>query len=138
MLDAPIELVWDAWTIPEHIVKWWNPKGSDTHIEKHEFVVGGNWKYTMLMPDGSPFIAEGTYTEIIHHKLISSKADFKPMTQGVEIRSTFKSIGEKTEFTFYIIHPTEDYKLQQERMGIQNGWGSVFSRLDEFLTTIKL
>ena len=34
VLNAPIELVWDAWTIPEHIVQWWNPRGSDTKIEK--------------------------------------------------------------------------------------------------------
>ncbi len=85
------------------------------------------------MPNGMPFIAEGTYTEIIFHERICSKADFKPMTENVEIQSLFKSIGEKTEFTFNVIHPTEEYKLQQEKMGIQNGWGSVFSRLEEFL-----
>lgn len=80
-----------------------------------------------------PFIAEGTYIEIIYHTRICSKADFKPMTESVEIQSLFKSNGDKTEFTFNVIHPTEEYKIQQEKMGIQNGWGSVFSRLEEFL-----
>jgi len=135
VLNAPVELVWEAWTNPEHIVKWWNPRGSKTTIEKHEFRVGGAWKYSMLMPNGRPFVAEGIYLDIIHHERICSQADFKPMTQGVEIRSLFKAIGDKTEFTFYVIHPTEEYKVKQEKMGIQNGWGSVFSRLDEFLTT---
>ncbi|MEM9545710.1 MAG: SRPBCC domain-containing protein [Bacteroidota bacterium] len=133
-LNAPIELVWEAWTNPEHIVKWWNPRGSDTTIEKHEFKVGGEWRYSMLMPNGRPFIAEGTYLEIIHHQRICSKADFKPMTQGVEIQSIFHAAGDKTEFTFHVVHPSEEYKIQQERMGIQNGWGSVFQRLEEFLT----
>lgn len=133
VFDAPIELVWEAWTIPEHILQWWNPKGSDTKIEKHEFKVGGEWKYSMLMPNGMAFIAQGTYIEIIHHEKIYSNADFKPMTEGVEIQSLFKAVGDKTEFVFNIIHPTEDYKLQQEKMGIQNGWGSVFSRLEDFL-----
>ncbi len=133
VFDAPISLVWEAWTVPEHIVQWWNPRGSDTKVEKHEFIVGGEWRYSMLMPNGKPFIAEGVYIEIIHHERICSKADFKPMTEGVEIQSLFKSIGDKTEFTFNVIHPTEAYKIQQEKMGIQNGWGSVFTRLDEFL-----
>lgn len=137
LLNAPIELVWEAWSIPEHIVKWWNPKGSQTTIEEHEFKVGGKWKYSMLMPNGRPFVAKGEYLEIVHHKHIFSKADFKPMTQGVEIQSLFKAIGEKTEFIFNVIHPTEEYKIQQERMGIQNGWGSVFNRLEEFLIKIK-
>lgn len=136
-LNAPIELVWEVWTVPEHIVHWWNPRGSDTKIEKHEFKVGGEWKYSMLMPNGRPFIAEGTYSEIVHHKLIRSKADFKPMTEGVEIQSLFESDGEKTFFTFYVIHSTEDYKIQQENMGIKNGWGSVFERLEIFLVNLN-
>lgn len=138
ILNAPIELVWEAWTKPEHIVKWWNPKGSGTTIEKHEFRVGGTWKYTMMMPNGKPFIAEGVYTDIVLHERICSKADFKPMTEGVEIQALFKAVSNKTEFTFYVIHPTEAYKLQQEKMGIQNGWGSVFNRLEDFLTEIKI
>ncbi len=136
-LNAPIELVWEAWTNPKHIIKWWNPKGSDTTIDKHDFKIGGEWKYSMLMPNGQPFIAEGTYLEIIYQQRIYSKADFKPMTQGVEIQSLFKAIGDKTEFVFNVIHPTEEYKIQQERMGIQNGWGSVFNRLEEFLIENK-
>jgi len=138
VFDAPIDLVWEAWTLPEHIKEWWNPKGSDTQIEKHEFKVGGEWKYSMLMSNGQAFIAEGIYTEIIHHEKICSKADFKPMTEGVEIQSLFKALGDKTGFTFNVIHPTEAYKIQQEKMGIQNGWGSVFSRLEDFLTIKKI
>lgn len=133
-LNAPLQLVWDAWSHPEHIVQWWNPRGSNTTIEAHEFKVGGKWKYTMLMPNGQPFIAEGIYQEIIPLSLISSTADFKPMTQGVVIRSLFKSLDkDTTAFTFQVIHPTEAYKIQQEKMGIQNGWGGVFTRLEEFL-----
>lgn len=136
ILNAPIDIVWEAWSQPKHIIKWWNPKGSNTIIDTHEFKVGGKWKYTMLMPNGNPFIAEGVYINIVHHQLIRSTADFKPMTEGVEIESLFKPKGDKTEFTFHIIHKTEDYKMQQERMGIQNGWGSVFSRLEEILLTL--
>lgn len=138
VFNAPIDLVWEAWTNPEHIIKWWNPKGSETIIEMHEFKVGGAWKYSMLMPNGQPFIAEGKYIEIEHHQKICSKADFKPMTQGVEIQSLFKAMGDKTGFVFNVVHPTEEYKLRQERMGIQNGWGSVFNRLEELLTELNI
>lgn len=132
-IDAPVELVWEAWTVPEHIKKWWNPQGSDTQIEQHEFKIGGAWKYSMLMPNGHTFIAQGTYTEIVQHERICSDADFKTMTEGVKIQSLFKSLGTKTEFIFNVIHPTEAYKIEQEKMGIQNGWGSVFNRLEDFL-----
>ena len=58
------------------------------------------------------------------------------MTEGIEIQSLFESNGDKTDFTFNIIHPTQAYKIQQEKMGIMNGWGSVFDRLDALLSTL--
>jgi uncharacterized protein YndB with AHSA1/START domain len=131
--NAPIELVWEAWTKAEHIVKWWNPQGSTTKIIAHTFEVGGKWKYAMPMPNGQEFIAEGEYIEIVELEKIVSLANFKPMTEGVEIESLFKKNGKRTDFTFNVIHPTEAYKIQQEKMGILNGWGSVFNRLEEFL-----
>jgi len=103
-----------------------------TEILAHEFSVGGKWKYTMEMPDGDQFIAEGTYARIDKFKEISSIAYFKPMTEGVEIQSLFEENGDKTHFTFNVIHPTEASRIQQEKMGILNGWGAVFERLDQF------
>ena len=59
------------------------------------------------------------------------------MTEGVEIQSLFEDDGDKTNFTFNVIHPTEEYKIQQEKMGILNGWGSVFERLDSLVTKLN-
>ena len=84
-LKAPVQLVWDAWTEPGHIVKWWGPKGMETKVNKHDFKVGGEWNYSMEMPDGNQFIAEGVYAEIESLKKINTSADFKHMTEGVEI-----------------------------------------------------
>jgi len=131
--NAPIELVWEAWTNPEHIAIWWSPKGMETKIIEHTFKIGGKWKYAMPMPDGKEFIAEGEYIAIVEFEKIISLANFRPMTEGVEIQSLFEKNGDKTEFTFNVVHPTEEYKIQQEKMGILNGWGSVFNRLEEFL-----
>ncbi len=134
VLKAPLKLVWEAWTHPEHVAQWWGPKGMNTKVIEHDFKVGGKWKYSMEMPDGKEFISDGVYTEIITHQKIISIANFKPMTEGVEIQAIFKEDGDSTLFTFNIIHPTEAYKIQQEKMGILNGWGSVFERLENFVT----
>ncbi len=131
--DAPIILVWEAWTKPEHIAEWWSPKGIKTKVIEHDFQVGGTWKYLMPMPNGQEFVAEGQYIEIVEMEKIISRANFIPMTEGVEIQSFFKENGDKTDLVFNVVHPTEEYKIQQEKMGVLNGWGSVFDRLDEFL-----
>ena len=137
VFDYPLELVWQAWTKPEHIAHWWSPKGIETKVIVHEFVEEGKWKYLMPMPNGSEFIAEGVYKEIIEFERIVSIADFKPMTEAVEIHALFAENNGKTDFTFRVVHATEDYKIQQEKMGILNGWGSVFERLEQLLPELE-
>lgn len=136
-LNAPIKLVWDAWTQADHIAKWWAPKGMKLNVITHDFQVGGYWKYGMIMPNGGEFIAEGTYSAIEEMKKIITSADFKPMTVGVEIQALFKENGDQTHFTFHVVHPTEAYCKQQEEMGSMNGWGSVFNALEELLGTLQ-
>jgi len=135
--DAPIELVWEAWTEPEHIAHWWAPKGMPLTVVVHDFKVGGRWKYVMPMPNGGEFISEGQYSEIVEFQRIVTSANFRPMTEGVEIRVLFEKDGDRTNFTFSVIHPTEEYKLEQEKMGFYNGWGSTFVRFESLLTTLK-
>ena len=131
--NVPRKTVWEAWTSPDHIVQWWAPKGMKITVVHHEFRIGGSWKYTMTMTDGSEFISEGVYSEIIVPERIVTSANFKPMTEGVIIRVLFEEKGNKTDFTFSVIHPTEEYCRQQEKMGFYNGWGSAFDRLETFL-----
>lgn len=131
--NAPIQLVWDAWTQAEQIALWWGPKGMQTKVIQHDFKVSGSWKYVMTMPDGNEFITEGVYSEIVELEKIVSSADFKPMTEGVEIQAQFEANEDKTNFTFNVIHPTAEYCKQQEKMGFYNGWGSTFDRLNEYL-----
>lgn len=130
ILYAPVHLVWEAWTQSHHIAKWWGPPGMNVKVESHDFRVGGYWKYLMTMADGRDFISEGIYQEIIMHEKITTSANFKPMTEGVELRILLTDLGENTKFVFQVIHPTAEYCRQQEKMGIYNGWGSVFERLE--------
>jgi uncharacterized protein YndB with AHSA1/START domain len=135
--NAPIKLVWEAWTLPAHIVKWWGPKGMKINVIEHDFSVGGKWKYVMPLPDGSEFTSDGVYSVIVEFEKIFSSANFKPMTAGVEIRALFEENGDKTNFTFKCVHPTEEYCKQQEKMGFYNGWGSAFDRLETFVSAFK-
>ncbi|TRX48700.1 activator of HSP90 ATPase [Fulvivirga sp. M361] len=135
-LKAPRKLVWEAWTQPEHIAHWWGPHGMKTTIRKHNFTVGGEWEYSMTMPDGKDFISHGIYSNIKVPELIETSANFIPMTEGVTIVVSFIDAQENTEFVFKVIHPTEAYCRQQEEMGFMNGWGSVFDGMERYLSTL--
>jgi uncharacterized protein YndB with AHSA1/START domain len=137
VFNAPVELVWEAWIKPEHILQWWAPPGMKINLEEHDFKVGGKWKYSMPMPNGQEFVSEGTYLEIVAFKKIVTTADFKPMTEGVEMHTFFEADGDKTNFTFSVVHATEDYAKAQEKMGFYNGWGSALNRLETLIQTLK-
>src|SRR5688500_1331748 len=136
--NAPVQLVWEAWTQPEHIAQWWAPKGMKVKVVEHEFKVGGKWKYVMPMPDGTEFISDGIYSVIVELEKIFTSDNFNPMTAGVEIQALFEENGDKTNFTINVIHPTEEYCKQQEKMGFYNGWGSAFNQLESFVNTLAV
>jgi uncharacterized protein YndB with AHSA1/START domain len=131
--NVPVKDVWEAWTEPDHLIQWWAPQGMQVNIIEHDFRVGGRWKYMMPMPDGSEFISEGQYLEIVPLQKIVTTADFRPMTENVELHVLFEADGDRTNFTFSVVHQTEEYKLLQEKMGFYNGWGTAFVRLEQSL-----
>jgi uncharacterized protein YndB with AHSA1/START domain len=135
--NAPINIVWQAWSNPEYISQWWGPNGMQVNIVQHNFIAGGSWQYSMPMPDGKEFISEGVYSEINKPNKIVTTANFKPMTEGVTMEMLFEEVGEQTHFTFNVHHITEEYCKQQEEMGFFNGWGSVFEGLGKYVETLR-
>ena len=63
-LNAPIELVFEAWTDPKHLVHWWGPKDFTLPHCEQDFRVGGAYRFCMRAPDGSDHWVRGEYTHI--------------------------------------------------------------------------
>jgi uncharacterized protein YndB with AHSA1/START domain len=69
-INAPVELVWEVWTKPEHIANWWGPDGFTNTISKMEVRPGGNWNLVMHGPDGTDYENESIFREIVPLKKI--------------------------------------------------------------------
>jgi uncharacterized protein YndB with AHSA1/START domain len=68
ILDMPVELVWKAWTEPEHVKKWWGPKFYTSPSCSIDLRVGGKYIFCMLAPKemgGQESFTSGTYTKIV-------------------------------------------------------------------------
>jgi uncharacterized protein YndB with AHSA1/START domain len=70
LLHAPVEVVWEVWTNPEHIVNWWGPDGFTNTISKMEVQPGGEWDLVMHGPDGTDYKNKSVFKEIILHRKI--------------------------------------------------------------------
>jgi uncharacterized protein YndB with AHSA1/START domain len=52
IFDAPRELVFKAWSKPEHLMRWWGPHGCKLTVCETDFRPGGTWRFCMLGPRG--------------------------------------------------------------------------------------
>jgi len=62
--DAPVQAVWDAWTDPDQVGKWWGPRGFTLTTHSKDLRVGGIWHYTMHGPDGVDYPNKTKYFEV--------------------------------------------------------------------------
>src|SRR3954465_10111793 len=78
LLNAPVELVWEVWTNPEHIKNWWGPNGFTNTIHLMDVKKAGAWNLTMQGPDGTNYKNESVFTEVIPLKKIVYKHESAP------------------------------------------------------------
>jgi uncharacterized protein YndB with AHSA1/START domain len=65
LVDAPRELVWRMYTEAEHVAQWWGPNGFTNTIHAMDVRPGGAWRLTMHGPDGTDYLNESVYTEVV-------------------------------------------------------------------------
>ncbi|MEU8804450.1 SRPBCC domain-containing protein, partial [Spirillospora sp. NPDC048819] len=64
VIDAPRELVFEAFTEVRHLSRWWGPEGFTTTTRSFEFREGGEWDFVMRGPDGTDYQEWISWTEI--------------------------------------------------------------------------
>lgn len=74
--DAPREKVWQAWTDPERLSRWWGPKNFTTPFSKIDLRVGGAYLNCMRSPEGQDFWGTGVYKEIVPMERIVATDSF--------------------------------------------------------------
>ena len=112
VFDAPRELVWEAWTNPEHVANWWGPLGFTTTIENMDVRPGGEWTHVMHGPDGTDYPNHSVFLEVVKpERIVYSHGGSRE--DGPEARFlstwTFEAIGAKgqqTRITMHALFPT--------------------------------
>jgi uncharacterized protein YndB with AHSA1/START domain len=133
-INVPRELVWAAWTTPEHLMKWFCPvpwSVSECQIELHP---GGMFRTVMRSPEGKDFPNEGCYLEVVpNERLVWTDAltagyrpSGSPFMTGVLL---LESRGSGTRYTAMAIHADEATREKHEAMGFHEGWGKALDQL---------
>lgn len=70
VFDAPRELLWEVWTRPEHVARWWGPSGFTTTIDEFDVRPGGRFTHTLHGPDGTNYPNLAVFREVVPHERI--------------------------------------------------------------------
>ncbi len=102
-LNASVADVWNAWTNPEEIAKWWLPEGfSESAPSEVDLRVGGEFKLHMQPPEGDAFYAHGIFKEIVPNSKIKSTWLWSTSDEKTELTIEFNEVGDGTEIV--ILH----------------------------------
>jgi uncharacterized protein YndB with AHSA1/START domain len=134
VFDAPRERVFQAWTDPDEVSRWWAPAGFEVApgSVQIEVQVGGRFDLTMIDPrDGTAYPMRARILELEVPTVIVLKTDPIPevgIPHPTINRVTFEAVGQQTRMTF-TAGPYPDEVFTDS----ETGWNSIVSRLDDLL-----
>ena len=149
VVDVPRELVWAAWTEPEHIKKWFTPAPWTTIDCEIDLQPGGIFRTVMRSPEGQEFPNVGCYLEIVpNEKLVWTSAlgpGYRPAIRAAtgscdDLYFTaivvLEAQGTRTKYTAIAMHDDEAASKKHEEMGFYQGWGKALDQLVALAKTL--
>jgi uncharacterized protein YndB with AHSA1/START domain len=142
-IDVPVELVWRAWTTPEHLREWFAPKPWTITACDLDLRPGGAINFTMRSPDGQEYPNTQCYLEVVpFERLIVTdtlQAGYRPsanpfFTAVVEMSKN----GNGTRYKATAIHGDPANRKKHEEMGFEGGWGTVLTQMVEYIKAGKV
>ena len=133
--DAPRELVFQAFTDPQHLPHWYGPNGFTITMQGMDFREGGKWRFIMHGPDGTNWDNLITYTKIVKPERLeylhgSNDAD----PAQFEVVVTFEEKGNQTVLTMSSLFPSAEARGAVVSFGAIELGQQTLARLAEHLT----
>ena len=142
-LDAPIDLVWKAYTDPEHLKQWFSPKPYEISECELDLKPGGIFRIRMVGPEGfdTGHGNAGCVLEVVEGKKFSWTSALGPGYRPAEMGEGCESFpmtaivtfadagGGKTAYKAVALHKHLADKEMHEKMGFHDGWGTTADQL---------
>src|SRR5437868_221338 len=140
--DDPVERVWQLWSNPRLLERWWGPPSYPATVDKHDLTVGGEVTYVMSGPDGETSRGWWRVTSVNPPTSLEfidgySNQDGTPNhatpTTAVRVRLTERDSGTRMELRFN--YESREYMEQLERWGAFKVYPQSVAQMDALLAT---
>ncbi len=135
--NGPARLVFEAWTKPELLKRWWAPKSTGMSLLSCEadVRVGGRYRFVFGLGASEPMAFYGKYLEVTPHSRLvwtnEEGGDSGPVTTV-----TFEENGGKTLLVVHELHPSKEALDAARASGMEVGTLEAFEQLDELLIAL--
>lgn len=142
--NAPIELVWSAWTEAELLDQWWAPKPWKSETSHMDFSEGGYRLYAMVGPEGEKHLARTDYLSINFHEQFSGEDAFcdeggtiNPEMPVSKFKNKFRGLEGTTDVIIICEYVSEEHLQQVIQMGMKEGLAMAFENLDSLFQKLN-
>jgi uncharacterized protein YndB with AHSA1/START domain len=144
--NGPARIVFDAWTRPELVRRWWAPKSRRVSMASCEadVRVGGSYRYVLRLDAGKEFAFSGKYREVtppsrlVYTEIFEpTAAGADPTDEGVLVTVTFDEREGKTHMVSRSLCPSKEVRDSIIASGMEHGMRETMDALDELVASLR-
>jgi uncharacterized protein YndB with AHSA1/START domain len=138
VFDAPRHLVFEAFTKPELLKRWFGPRGFSLVVCEVDFRVGGGFRFVLRGPDGKEMGMRGVYCEIVPPERSVHMESFDDYPGESQVTAVFVEQGGKTTLTATVLYPSREVRDIVLKSGMEHGAAETYDRLAEMLSSAEV
>src|SRR6202158_1581297 len=135
VFDAPRPLVWDAFTRPELLQRWFGPRGWSLEVCEVDLRVGGGFRFVLRGPDGQAMGMRGVYREIVPPERSVHMESYDDYPGESQVTAVFVEQGGKTTLTATVLFPSQEVRDAVIKSGMEHGAAESYDKLAELLAS---
>ena len=137
LIAAPPSAVWNAWSVPENLAKWWIPAPIECRVVKLDLRPGGGFVTRMREEGAADFQphVDGCFLEAIpNERLVFTTVlteGWQPVEPWLALTAilTFEAQDGGTLYSAHVLHKTPEDSAKHDEMGFYEGWGTAIGQL---------
>jgi uncharacterized protein YndB with AHSA1/START domain len=132
--EAPRHLVFEAWTTPELVKRWWHANRGEVTSVEIDLQVGGRWRYAMVTSGGMEVAFHGEYRDVVPGERIVSTEVYEGISNGEESATLntamFEDANGRTLVTLLIEAPSKEVRDAIIASGMEDGLQDALALLE--------
>src|ERR1700676_4039555 len=123
VFDAPQHLVYEAFSKPELLKRWFGPRGRSLVVCEVDHRGGGGFRFVRGGPDGRDMGMRGVYRELVPPERSVHMESFDDYPGESQVTAVFTEAGGKTTLTATVLYPSQEVRDIVIKSGMEHGAG---------------